>query len=121
MILTIHCAMVTFITEILGQTYLTSLAVIVHDIILASGEDLAPAVAARRASLFALDALEGDATFITRSCDCRTAGRKKQKKADLEDIMRDFEDGPSANDKVSGSAPPGTPESEFEEGMIFEN
>lgn len=92
-----------------------------HDIILASGEDMAPAVAARRASLFALDALEGDATFITRACDCRTTGRKKQKKADLEEIMRGFEDGPSANDKVSGGAPPAMPESEFEEGMIFEN
>lgn len=41
------------------------------------------AFAARRASLSALDALEGDAEFLTRTCDCRThaQARKVQKRA----------------------------------------
>jgi endoribonuclease Dicer len=95
-----------------------SLTVLVHDVILSSGEDSTPTVAARRASLFALDALEGDATFIIRTCDCRTVSKKKQKKAGLDDVMRDFEDDPSGNDTLSGNAV--VPEIEFEEGMIVE-
>jgi endoribonuclease Dicer len=65
----------------------------VHDVILASGEDTIPTVAARYASLFALDALEGDAAFLTRTCDCRTTslGKKKQKKT-LENILLDFDE-----------------------------
>ncbi|GLB33718.1 putative PAZ domain containing protein [Lyophyllum shimeji] len=45
--------------------------IIVHDVILASAEDPDPTIAARRASLFALDALEGDPGFFSRNCDCR--------------------------------------------------
>jgi endoribonuclease Dicer len=50
--------------------------VVVHDVILASAIDSAATRAARRASLSALDALEGDAQFLTRTCDCRTGTRK---------------------------------------------
>lgn len=46
--------------------------VLVHDVVLASAEDAMGVSGARRASLFALDALEGDAEFLTRTCDCRT-------------------------------------------------
>lgn len=65
-----------------------------HNVILASGEDTALAVAARRASLFALDALEGDAGFLTRTCDCRTISqtKKKQKQKTLENFLLDFEE-----------------------------
>src|ERR1700733_4260240 len=55
------------------------ISVIVHDIILASGEDPVPAVAARCASFFALDALEGDAAFLMRTCDCRAIAQSKKK------------------------------------------
>jgi len=67
--------------------------VVVHDVILASAIDTTATVAARRASLFALDALEGDAAFMTRTCDCRTntQARKAQKKA-LDQIMAGFRD-----------------------------
>jgi len=72
----------------------TSYLVLVHDIILASGEDAVPGVAARHASLLALDALEGDAGFLTRSCDCRTISqaKKKQKQKVLEKVLLDFEE-----------------------------
>ncbi|KAJ7699997.1 hypothetical protein B0H17DRAFT_1196016 [Mycena rosella] len=43
--------------------------VLVHDVILASGEGASIALAARNASVCALDALEGDAEFF-RICDC---------------------------------------------------
>ena len=58
-------------------------AVIVHDVVLASTQDATAASAARRASESALDALEGDAQFLTRTCDCRThaQARKAHKKA----------------------------------------
>jgi endoribonuclease Dicer len=46
-------------------------AVICHDVILASAIDLTPQLASRRASFLALDALEGDTEFLSRTCDCR--------------------------------------------------
>jgi endoribonuclease Dicer len=102
----------------------------VHDVILASGEDTVPTVAARYASLFALDALEGDAAFLTRTCDCRTIspGKKKQKKG-LENVLLDFDEEEEKDifdvEKVligvghtsSGRA---SEEVELEEGMILE-
>ena len=50
---------------------------------LVSALDPTSAFAARRASESALDALEGDPQFLTRTCDCRTNAqvRKAQKKA----------------------------------------
>ncbi|KAK0486056.1 hypothetical protein IW261DRAFT_1582129 [Armillaria novae-zelandiae] len=45
--------------------------VLVHGIVLASSTDTNPVSAARFASLWALDALEGDSTFLARTCDCR--------------------------------------------------
>lgn len=57
--------------------------VIVHDVILASTTDIAGNTAARRASFLALDAIEGDPEFLTRTCDCREViqARKATKKA----------------------------------------
>jgi endoribonuclease Dicer len=68
-------------------------AVIVHDVVLASALDTTSAFAARRASESALDALEGDAQFLTRTCDCRThaQARKAQKKA-MKQILSGFAD-----------------------------
>ncbi|KAL0949733.1 hypothetical protein HGRIS_009773 [Hohenbuehelia grisea] len=66
-------------------------SVLVHDIVLASAQEDSTALAARRASLFALDALEGDPEFLTRTCDCRsqTTKRKGQKK-DINSILSGF-------------------------------
>ena len=58
--------------------------VIVHDTILASAVDLVPATARRMAALFALDALEGDLQFMSKTCNCRANkinNSKSQKKA----------------------------------------
>ncbi|KAF8192503.1 ribonuclease III domain-containing protein [Pholiota molesta] len=52
--------------------------VVVHDVILVSAEDSSPTSAARLASFLALDALEGDADFMTRTCDCRTHIQQKK-------------------------------------------
>lgn len=45
--------------------------VVVHNVVLTSAEDASPYTAGRIASALALDALEGDADFMTRTCDCR--------------------------------------------------
>ena len=63
-----------------------------HEVILASGEDRIPSVAARHASHYALDALEGDAAFLTRNCDCRTTAQPKKKKTSAQNILLDFEE-----------------------------
>jgi endoribonuclease Dicer len=46
-------------------------------------------VAARRASFSALDALEGDPEFMTRTCDCRThqSHKKLRKKTEFEKAL----------------------------------
>lgn len=77
--------------------------VIVHDIVLSSATDLMTSVAARLASLFALDALEGDAGFLTRMCDCRTRSQTKKPNQSkvLEHILSGFgEDMEEAVNKV---------------------
>jgi endoribonuclease Dicer len=63
--------------------------VVVHEVILASGEDTTHVFAARLAALFALDALEGDADFMTRTCDCRThiVHKKVHKKSAFEQAL----------------------------------
>ena len=101
-----------------------------HDVVLASGEDIVPATAARCASLFALDALEGDATFLTRTCNCRTVAQtKKRKQKALENVLLDFEEEEEKDilaieksltrvgNTSSGRA---SEEVELEEGMILE-
>jgi endoribonuclease Dicer len=65
--------------------------VLVHDVILASAQDSTATIAARRACLFALDALEGDAAFLTRTCDCRSVQMKRaHKKKALENFFSGF-------------------------------
>ena len=101
-----------------------------HDIILASGEDPVPTVAARCASFYALDALEGDAAFLTRTCDCRAnaQSKKKQKQKALENVFLDFEEEERdilAVEKVltgvrNSSGGRASEEVELEEGMILE-
>ncbi|KAF8897452.1 hypothetical protein BD779DRAFT_1608060 [Infundibulicybe gibba] len=58
--------------------------VLVHDVVLATAEETTPNLAARRASLAALDALDGDPAFLNRTCDCRTQQHpwKQKKQAD---------------------------------------
>lgn len=59
------------------------LQVVIHDVTLASAVGPTAAYAAKRAAVYALDAIEGDAEFITRTCDCRakTQAKKAHKKA----------------------------------------
>ncbi|KAJ7068184.1 hypothetical protein C8F01DRAFT_1050127 [Mycena amicta] len=59
--------------------------VVVHDVVLASGEGASTALAARQASWCALDALEGDTGFL-RVCDCPKDG-KERKDGELDDIL----------------------------------
>lgn len=65
---------------------------IVHDIILARGADTTSANAAKRVSLYSLDALEGDPGFMSRTCDCRlqSQAKKAQKKA-VEKFLDDLD------------------------------
>ncbi|EMD41084.1 hypothetical protein CERSUDRAFT_131598, partial [Gelatoporia subvermispora B] len=60
--------------------------VVVHDVVLASATDPSTVAAVRRASLWALDALEGDPDFVARTCDCGSKPSKKKQKA-LEQAM----------------------------------
>jgi len=57
--------------------------VVVHDVTLASAVGPTTANAAKRAAVYALDAIEGDPGFITQTCDCRakTQAKKAHKKA----------------------------------------
>ena len=57
--------------------------VIVHEVTLANAMGPTAAYAAKHAAIYALDAIEGDPEFITRTCDCRakTQAKKAQKKA----------------------------------------
>ena len=59
------------------------LQVVIHDVTLASAVGPTAAYAAKRAAVYSLDAIEGDAEFITRTCDCRakTQAKKAHKKA----------------------------------------
>lgn len=59
--------------DVLLKAYLTKLSYIVicHDIILSSAIDTTLPLATRRGCYMALDALEGDPEFLTRTCDCR--------------------------------------------------
>ncbi|THH17944.1 hypothetical protein EW146_g2946 [Bondarzewia mesenterica] len=67
--------------------------VLVHDVVLASAEDITSALATKQASLRALDALEGDPDFMTRTCDCRALMQaKKAKKKTLKQVMAGFSD-----------------------------
>jgi len=62
---------------------LVSFSVIIHEVTLASAVGPTAANAAKRAAVYALDAIEGDPEFITRTCDCRarTQAKKAHKKA----------------------------------------
>lgn len=60
------------------QVDLLDMTVIIHEVLLTSAMDTTSAFSARRASESALDALEGDADFMTRTCDCRTNALTRQ-------------------------------------------
>jgi len=80
--------------------------VLVHDVILSSGEDTTPTSAARQASLLALDAIEGDAEFMTRTCDCKTHNQKRlRKKSSFEEALeRALAEGVEDDDNEFGNA-----------------
>ncbi|KAI0079680.1 ribonuclease III [Panus rudis PR-1116 ss-1] len=54
-----------------GLTKCSGTVVIVHNVVLAEDVDPSPSIAVRKAASAALRALEGDAGFMTRVCDCR--------------------------------------------------
>lgn len=56
-----------------------------HDIVLSAATDVSAPIAARRACYYALDALEGDPTFMNRTCDCR-GSKQTKKKAKLANV-----------------------------------
>jgi endoribonuclease Dicer len=67
--------------------------VVCHDIILASAEDPSTPFAARKASFLALDALEGDIDFLTRTCSCRSLNEaKKAAKKAIAKYQAEFND-----------------------------
>ena len=66
--------------------------VIVHDIILSSAMDSTSTLAAKIASLNALDALEGDWNFMIRTCDCRAMCQLKKAKKKVLKEYRDLQD-----------------------------
>ncbi|KAF9820990.1 hypothetical protein IEO21_00967 [Rhodonia placenta] len=71
--------------------------VIVHGVTLAIAEDALSSAAARAVALSALDALDRDPDFMTRTCDCRTVQQsKKAKKVQKEQL------GYEESDKVAG-------------------
>jgi endoribonuclease Dicer len=69
-----------------------SLTVVIHGVILSSATDSTVAIAARRASLFALDALEGDAEFLTKTCDCRSHVQSKKGQKGVEAALAGLQD-----------------------------
>ncbi|TFY77295.1 hypothetical protein EWM64_g6716 [Hericium alpestre] len=76
-----------------GQQQITSCDVLVHDVILSSASDKTSALAAKRASLEALDAMEGDSGFMKRTCDCRALNQaKKERKKALAQALSTFSD-----------------------------
>ncbi|KAJ7228751.1 hypothetical protein GGX14DRAFT_346266 [Mycena pura] len=66
--------------------------IVVHDVILASGEGTSTSLAARNASWCALDALEGDADFL-RICDCATQeGAKGHSSKNFDEMLSRLEE-----------------------------
>ncbi|KAH9482923.1 Dicer-like protein 1 [Psilocybe cubensis] len=80
--------------------------VVVHDVVLSSAEDITPFSAGRQASLLALDALEGDADFMTRVCDCRVHTHKKtgKKKDAFEEALARALAAQEEEDEITGDA-----------------
>jgi endoribonuclease Dicer len=67
-------------------------SVLVHEVILASGEGPSISLAARNASWCALDALEGDAEFL-RICNCPKLGDIKDRSGKgFDDILSGLEE-----------------------------
>ncbi|KAG5716521.1 Dicer-like protein 1 [Termitomyces sp. T112] len=101
---------------------LTIAQVVVHDIILASAEDRDPAIAARRASFFALDALDGDSGFFARTCDCRivqTSGKELIAKDKRSEQMYVEDESEVEAGRIMCELLP-TQNSDLEEGMILD-
>jgi endoribonuclease Dicer len=79
--------------------------VVIHDIILASAIGTTAAYASKQAAIYALDAIEGDPDFITRTCDCRTKtqakkAHKKALKQMLASLQEQSEDQQAVEDAI---------------------
>ncbi|KAJ7601032.1 hypothetical protein C8J56DRAFT_24327 [Mycena floridula] len=66
--------------------------VLVHDVVLATAEGLTSVSAARSAAFSAIDALEGDAEFLTKTCDCRTRTQVAKSPKELVQVLNGFGD-----------------------------
>ena len=60
---------------------LTTVAVVIHDHVVASAEDKVSALSMRKVAYAALDMLAADPSFLARTCDCRAqrSSRKARK------------------------------------------
>ncbi|KAG1892562.1 hypothetical protein F4604DRAFT_1875874 [Suillus subluteus] len=96
------CQQFSIEKEKLGETHGTRCDVIVHDIILASATESTGYIAGRMASTAALDALEGDPSFMAHNCSCRnrTQMGKKDYKNRLERMLADLEEGQNVTTEV---------------------
>ncbi|KAF9006465.1 hypothetical protein BDQ17DRAFT_1351795 [Cyathus striatus] len=65
--------------------------VLIHDTVLSTAEGSAAANTVKLASMFALDALEGDPDFMKRVCDCRVHGGKGKGSKGIEDTLSALE------------------------------
>ncbi|KAF5387826.1 hypothetical protein D9615_000336 [Tricholomella constricta] len=102
-----------------NKANLNNAHILVHEVILASAEDPDPTIAARRASFFALDALEGDSGFFARTCDCRSSPAgvsRKELEANTMSIRQILKE----DSQIVQRAEDLDHESDLEEGMILE-
>ncbi|TCD71278.1 hypothetical protein EIP91_011049 [Steccherinum ochraceum] len=74
-----------------AETYFLD-QVVVHSVILASATDKSSSLVSRMAAAAALDALQGDLDFMTRTCDCRTAQASKKQPSRAQLGYEDGED-----------------------------
>ena len=66
---------------------------VIHEVTLASATGRTAGYAAKRAAVYALDAIEGDPEFITRTCDCRAKSQaKKAHKKALKQMLASLQD-----------------------------
>lgn len=67
-----------------GSGSLMSVTVVCHNLILAKASDVTIQAAARRCSVFALEALRRDPAIMD-ICDCRPQGERRRKRARVEE------------------------------------
>lgn len=77
--------------------------VLVHDVILASVSHPTATIAMRSTASAALDALDGDPGFLTRTCDCRNTSSNKKTQKGQKAALGYSEDVDGASSQTRGS------------------